>query len=48
VAKLLRLSLATVTFIVFFLLDDLADNLFLSVGLGADRILILDWRRVVN
>jgi hypothetical protein len=41
VAKLFRLSLATLTFLVFFLLDDPVNELFLSVGLGASRILTL-------
>ncbi len=42
-AKLLRLSLATLTFPCFLLLDDLANELFLSVGLGAYRILTSYW-----
>ena len=39
-AKLLRLSLATLTFPCFLLLDDLANAFFLSAGLGANRILV--------
>jgi hypothetical protein len=41
-AKLLRLSLATLTF------NDPANELFLSAGLGAYRILTLDSVRVVG
>ena len=38
-AELLRLSLATLTFLVVLLLHDPANELFLSTELGADRIL---------
>ena len=38
-ANLLRLSLAILTFFVFLFLNDPANKLFLSAGLGADWIL---------
>ena len=44
VAIILRLSLAALIFLVFFLLDDLANELLLSAGLGTDRILTCDRR----
>jgi hypothetical protein len=41
VAKLFRLSLATLTFLVFFYSTTLLTELLLSLGLGASRILTL-------
>ena len=38
-AMLLRLTLATLTFLVFFYSTTLANELFLSAGLGTNRIL---------
>jgi hypothetical protein len=43
-AQLLRLSLATPEIPCFLLLDDPANELFLSAGLGAHRVLTFDWR----